>query len=145
MPSPLHFATGVDSSMPMAPERFQSGTPNVPALYAARAGYEIVAEIGVAAIREKSLRLTRRMIDQPRGRVWHQHAARRRRARRRGDPRRAERRSRVEGASPPNIIIDYRPDAGIRMSPHFYNNEDEIDDAMKVLDDVIAVGARSGW
>ena len=40
------------------------------------------------------------------------------------------------------IIIDYRPDAGIRISPHFYNNEDDIDDAMKVLDDVVAVGAR---
>ena len=44
-------------------ERFQSGTPNVPALYAARGGYEIVAEIGVAAIREKSLRMTRRMLN----------------------------------------------------------------------------------
>ena len=31
-----------------APERFQSGTPNVPSLYSARAGYEIVATIGVA-------------------------------------------------------------------------------------------------
>jgi kynureninase len=40
------------------------------------------------------------------------------------------------------IIIDYRPDAGIRISPHFYNNDDDIDDAMKVLDDVVAVGAR---
>ena len=39
-----------------APERFQSGTPNVPALYSARAGYEIVASIGVDAIRQKSLR-----------------------------------------------------------------------------------------
>ncbi|MDQ3488904.1 MAG: aminotransferase class V-fold PLP-dependent enzyme, partial [Acidobacteriota bacterium] len=46
-----------------APERFQSGTPNVPSLYSARAGYEIVAEIGVPAIREKSLRLTRRLMD----------------------------------------------------------------------------------
>ena len=45
------------------PERFQSGTPNVPALYAARAGYEIVAGIGVDAIREKSLGLTRRLIE----------------------------------------------------------------------------------
>ena len=50
-------------AMPMPPERFQSGTPNVPALYAARAGYEIVAGIGVDAIREKSLRLTRRLIE----------------------------------------------------------------------------------
>ena len=46
-----------------APERFQSGTPNVPALYSARAGYEIVAGIGVDAIRQKSLRLTRRLIE----------------------------------------------------------------------------------
>ena len=44
-----------------------------------------------------------------------------------------------------NIIIDYRPDAGIRVSPHFYNNEDDVDEAMKVLDEVIAVGARLGW
>ncbi len=41
----------------------RAGTPNIPALYAARAGYEIVGEIGVPAIREKSLRLTRKIID----------------------------------------------------------------------------------
>src|SRR5204863_2306725 len=51
-------------------ERFQSGTPNVPALYAARGGYEIVAEIGVPAIREKSLRLTRRLMDAAEQRGW---------------------------------------------------------------------------
>jgi kynureninase len=45
-----------------APERFQSGTPNVPALYSARGGYEIVAEIGVDEIRAKSLQLTRRLV-----------------------------------------------------------------------------------
>src|SRR5262245_46609289 len=45
------------------PQRFQSGTPNVPALYSARAGYRIIAEVGVPAIREKSLRLTRRLIN----------------------------------------------------------------------------------
>ena len=45
------------------PERFQSGTPNIPALYAARAGYEIVGEIGVEAIRVGRLRLTRLLIE----------------------------------------------------------------------------------
>ena len=43
--------------------RFLNGTPNVPALYSARSGYEIVKEIGVAEIREKSLRQTQRLID----------------------------------------------------------------------------------
>ena len=47
-PAPIRYADGI--------ERFQSGTPNVPSLYSARAGYEIVAEIGVPAIRAKSLR-----------------------------------------------------------------------------------------
>ena len=56
------FAAGA-IAYAVRPERFQSGTPNVPSLYSARAGYEIVAEIGVPAIREKSLRLTRRLID----------------------------------------------------------------------------------
>ena len=46
-----------------SPERFQSGTPNIPSLYAARSGYEIVGAIGVEAIRARSLALTRRMID----------------------------------------------------------------------------------
>jgi kynureninase len=142
---PFAFATGPVVYADGA-ERFQSGTPNVPALYAARAGYEIVGEIGVPAIREKSLRLTRRIIDHaaragyglntplndserggavildvPNGEVVSKELLRR------------------------NIIIDYRPGAGIRIAPHFYNNEDDVDDAMKVLDDVITVGARAGW
>ena len=43
--------------------RFLNGTPNIPALYAARSGYEIVNEIGVPAIREKSMRQTARLIE----------------------------------------------------------------------------------
>jgi kynureninase len=141
---PFAFATGPVVYADGA-ERFQSGTPNVPALYAARAGYEIVASIGVTAIREKSLRLTRRIID---------HAARA------GytintpaDD--AERGGAVildvpNGAAVANdllrrnIIIDYRPDAGIRISPHFYNHEDDVDAAMRVLDEIVAVGAQQG-
>ncbi len=139
---PFAFATGPVAYADGA-ERFQSGTPNIPALYAARAGYEIVRQIGVPAIREKSLRLTRRIID---------HATRA------GYPINTPLDDSQRGGAViidvPNgeavandlirreIIIDYRPDAGIRISPHFYNNEDDIDDAMKVLDDVVAVGAR---
>ena len=60
--SPFDFATGPIRHAG-SPERFQSGTPNVPSLYSARAGYEIVAGLGVPAIRARSLALTRRIID----------------------------------------------------------------------------------
>ena len=32
-----------------------------------------------------------------------------------------------------NVLIDYRPGAGIRVAPHFYNTEDEIDRAVETL------------
>jgi kynureninase len=140
--NPFSFATG-PITYADGPERFQSGTPNVPSIYAARAGYEIVREVGVDAIRKKSLRLTRRLIehaqragyrlntptddrdrggavivDVPNGEAASQELLRR------------------------NVIIDYRPGAGIRMAPHFYNTDAEIDHAMQVLDEVVARTAR---
>ena len=35
------------------------------------------------------------------------------------------------------VIVDYRPGAGIRMAPHFYNTLDEIEHAMEVLESLI--------
>lgn len=122
-----------------APERFQSGTPNVPALYAARAGYRIVGEVGVERIREHSLQLTRRIID---------HAGRRgygvntpdHDGRRGGtvtiDVPGAEQVTRELIAR--EVIVDHRPGAGIRMAPHFYSTGAEIDRALGVLDDLVA-------
>src|SRR6266404_7453508 len=43
--------------------RFLTGTPNVPALYAATAGYDVIEEVGVARIRERSLALTGLLIE----------------------------------------------------------------------------------
>ena len=31
------------------------------------------------------------------------------------------------------FVIDYRPGAGIRVAPHFYNTEEEIDRAIATL------------
>ena len=121
-----------------APERFQSGTPNVPSLYSARAGYEIVAAIGVDAIREKSLRLTRRMIE-------HAKVA----GYRLNTPEADAERAGVVIVDVPDpahaaqelirreVIVDYRPGAGVRMAPHFYNTEAEIDHAMATLVDIV--------
>ena len=139
--TPFAFETG-PVRLAQAPERFQSGTPNVPALYAARGGYEIVAEIGVEAIRRRSLQLTRRIIEQAH---QAQHAGYRLNtpvsdAERGGtviiDVPRAE----LVAAEllRREIVIDYRPGAGIRIAPHFYNTEAEIDHAMATLRDIVA-------
>lgn len=135
--NPFDFATG-PIVYADGPERFQSGTPNVPAMYAARAGYEIVGQIGVKAIREKSLRLTSRII---------QHAQRM--GYRLNTPTEDSERGGAVIIDVPNgevvaqellgreIIIDYRPGAGIRMAPHFYNTEEDIDRALATLDGII--------
>ena len=133
---PFQFATGaIEYAGP--PERFQSGTPNVPSLYSARAGYEIVAEIGVEAIRSKSLRLTRRLMDRARQagfRINTPEADHERGGAVIIDvpngPRVADELLRR------NVIIDYRPGAGIRMAPHFYNTLDEIELAMDTLTEI---------
>ena len=117
-----------------APERFQSGTPNVPSLYSARAGYEIVGQIGVQAIREKSLRLTRRLMDLAKQAGFRLNT-----------PENDAERGGSVIIDVPNgqavadelirreVIVDYRPGAGIRMAPHFYNTIEEIESAMDVL------------
>jgi kynureninase len=140
---PFAFETGAIRYAD-APERFQSGTPNIPALYSARAGYEIVAEIGVEAIREKSLRLTRRLMDRARQAGFRLNT-----------PDADHERGGAVIIDVPNgeavsqdlleqgVIIDYRPGAGIRMAPHFYNSEEEIDRAMTVLETIVST-ARLG-
>lgn len=108
--------------------RFLNGTPAIPALYAARSGYEIIAEIGVERIREKSLRQTARLIelaeeagfrvcspkcanerggtvviDVPNGDVVTKELLRR------------------------NFLVDFRIGAGIRVAPHFYSTDEELE------------------
>ncbi|HEY2431898.1 MAG TPA: aminotransferase class V-fold PLP-dependent enzyme [Vicinamibacterales bacterium] len=131
--APFEFATGAIRHAP-APERFQSGTPNVPSLVSARAGYEIVASIGVEAIRARSLRLTRRLIDAARAGGFRLNTP---------DADHERGGSVVvdvpDGAAVADaligrgIIVDHRPGAGIRMAPHFYNTEAEIDHAVAAL------------
>lgn len=130
-PGAIDYAEGL--------ERFQSGTPNVPSLYSARAGYEIVREIGVPAIREKSLRLTRRLMDAAQSRGWRLNTPL-------GDHERGasvvldlpDGAALTQALIAREVIVDYRPGAGIRMAPHFYNTEAEIDHAVATLDALLA-------
>jgi len=121
-----------------APERFQSGTPNVPALYSARAGYEIVAEIGVDAIRAKSLALTRRMMDHATAAGFRLNTP--------SDDRERAGAVIVDVPDPGavaaelirrNVMVDFRPGAGVRMAPHFYNTEAEVDHACATLEAIV--------
>lgn len=130
----LEYAPGV--------RRFLTGTPNVPALYAATAGYDVIEEVGVARIRERSLALTSLLIDLLDAAGLEVSSPR--------DP--ARRGGTVLVRTPDDaavhrelgerrIICDFRPGAGIRLGPHFYNSEDELRDAVAQLGDVVESGA----
>jgi kynureninase len=107
--------------------RFLSGTPNVPALYAARAGYRIVREVGVPAIREKSLRMTQWIIDMA-DELEIPVKSERTPEQRGGTVALAVgEEDRVAAAlGDRQIIVDARPGAGIRVGPHFYNSGDDL-------------------
>jgi len=116
----LHYAPNIT--------RFLHGSPAIPALYAAKSGYRIINEIGVAAIREKSVRQTEALIalaeeagfrvtspKDPAQRggtitVWDDHAA-----------------AITKELIRREFIVDYRPGAGVRISPHFYTKDEELE------------------
>ena len=39
------------------------------------------------------------------------------------------------------IICDFRPDAGVRLGPHFFNSEDELQHTVAELVDIVESGA----
>jgi kynureninase len=146
--SPFEFATGAIRYAPN-PERFQSGTPNVPSLCSARAGYEIVASIGVPAIRQRSLLLTRRLIDRALAAGFRLNTPTDDRERggsvvidvsgHKGLTHDGQRIA--DELIRRGVVVDYRPGAGIRMAPHFYNTEAEIDHAMATLAEIVETSA----
>jgi kynureninase len=122
--------------------RFLNGTPHIPALYACQPGLEIISQIGVESIREKSMRQTKRLIEGALERGW--------RARTPMDP--AERAGTVSVDCPHarevtrellarDVLVDFRPQAGIRLSPHFYNRDDEIDAALEHIQEILETRA----
>jgi len=107
--------------------RFLTGTPNVPALYAATAGYDVIEEIGVERIRERSVEQTS-LLDELLNEAGFQVGSPRDPARRGGTVVvRAPNVARVdEELAARGILCDYRPDVGLRLGPHFFNTDDEL-------------------
>jgi kynureninase len=123
--------------------RFLTGTPVVAANYAASAGYEIIKEIGVDAIRANSMRQTALLVELVDEAGFELTSPR--------DP--AIRGGSVVFRVPDfqavhaelaarDIICDYRPDAGLRFGPHFFTTDDEIRFAVEQVTEILASGAH---
>jgi kynureninase len=122
--------------------RFLTGTPNVPALYAATAGYDLIEEIGVDRIRESSVRQTQLLIDLCEDAGFEV-----------GSPRDASRRGGTVTVRTPEfeavhkelgerqIICDFRPDAGLRLGPHYYNTDEELRYAVEQIAAIVESSA----
>ncbi len=118
--------------------RFAHGSPAIPALYAAMSGYEIIQEVGVREIREKSLRQTSQLIelasqagfklnsptdsttrggtvviDVPNGYEVNKELSRR------------------------DFLADFRPGAGIRLAPHFYTKDEELELTIQEIQSIL--------
>jgi kynureninase len=121
--------------------RWLGGTPVIPALYAATEGPRIVRRAGVDAIRAKSIRQTSRLVELADARGYRVNA-----------PRDAAQRGGTVAVEVPHayevaqvllanrVLVDYRPGAGIRIAPHFYTSDEELERAMELIDEALRSG-----
>jgi len=128
--APMRYARSV--------RRFAQGTPSIPALYSALPGLEIIESVGVPTIAAESKRRTQKMVDSVIERGWTLNS-----------PREAELRggsvmigvddgkAMVDRLASRKVFVDCRPQAGLRVSPHFFNTDEEVDEALDVLSELI--------
>lgn len=122
--------------------RLMNGTPGIPSLYAIQPGVDIIAQVGVDNIREKSVRQTSMLIDLADAAGYEVVS-----------PRDSAQRAGTVTLNPPeaygvsrellarNIKIDYREGAGIRVAPHFYNTDEEVQQAMATIGEILKDGS----
>ena len=135
--SPFSFEIG-PTRYTDPPYKFMNGTPHIPALEAARPGLKIIQEVGVGRIREKSKRQTAKLMDLAESHGWRVNT-----------PRNPEQRGGTVSIDMPDsqevcrellkreVLVDWRPKAGVRMSPHFYNTDAEIDTAIAAVTEIL--------
>lgn len=124
--APMRYANSV--------RRFAQGTPSIPALYSALPGLEIIEAVGLTEIAAESQRRTQSMIDFARDRGWIINT-----------PLEKDRRGgsvmigvdnaqlMAERLAERRVFVDWRPGAGLRVSPHFFNTDEEIEEALNIL------------
>jgi len=123
---PMRYAESV--------RRFAQGTPSIPALYSVMPGLQIIEEVGVKTIRAESERRTQAMIDFALEHGWKVNS-----------PRDVNQRggsvmiyvedgpTMVKRLAERKVFVDCRPGVGLRMSPHFFNTDEEVREAMEIL------------
>ena len=122
--------------------RFLNGTPSIPAMYAAMSGYEIVNEIGVEKIREKSIRQTTMLIEIAEEAGFKINC-----------PKNSAERGGTVVIDVPHgqqvttellrrdFLVDYRPGAGIRVAPHFYSKDEELELTVREIGSILETKA----
>lgn len=127
---PMRYARSV--------RRFAQGTPSIPSLYSALPGLEIIESVGVDSIAAESRRRTEKMVEFAIDQGWMLNS-----------PREWEKRggsvmigvqdgpAMVERLAERKVFVDSRPRAGLRISPHFFNTDEEVEEALNVLAEVI--------
>src|SRR6185436_17596385 len=111
-------------------------------MYAARSGYEIVNEIGVERIREKSIRQTTRLIEIAEDAGFKINC-----------PKDAAQRGGTVVIDVPHgqqvttellrrdFLVDFRPGAGIRVAPHFYSKDEELELTVREIKTILETKA----
>jgi kynureninase len=138
---PFAFETGsIDSREDSF--RYLNGTPHIPALYACQPGLEILNKVGIDTIRAKSVAMTTRLLEGAQSHGWRVNT-----------PENSAERAGTVSIDCPHayevcrellareILVDYRPKAGVRISPHFYNREEECDFALEQIDEILRTHA----
>jgi len=130
----MEYAAGV--------ARFLTGTPNVPALYAATPGYDLIEEIGIERIRESSVRQTE-LLTQLLAKAGFEVTSPLDPARRGGTV--TVRTPGFEGVhselAAREILCDFRPETGLRLGPHYFTTDDELRHAVAQITEIVETGA----
>src|SRR6267143_3713885 len=128
--SPMRYARSI--------RRFAQGTPSIPALYSALPGLQILEEVGVETIARESRRRTEWMMAFALERGWKINS-----------PRDVNQRggsvmidvddgpAMVDRLAQRKVFVDCRPGVGLRISPHFFNTDEEVEEAMGILAELI--------
>src|SRR6266849_6664459 len=138
---PFDFETGAIDAREDS-FRFLNGTPHIPALYAGQPSLDILNSVGIEPIRAKSVRMTARLFEGAKAHGWRVNTPE--------NP--ADRAGTVSIDCPHayevcrellarEILVDFRPKAGVRFSPHFYNRLEECDFALEQVDEILRTHA----